>query len=115
MKKLQITFTVEEAETMAIVFSSYQMGYNTLLLKSPGVDIDFHEMKFIDESIGLINDAIAIRIDVLLELHPSIWWVLYELAKITATYSTEANEHVCYCCITKLLLAGKRGASSCVQ
>lgn len=112
MKKISLVFTNEEAEVMVNVFTAYQLSFNTLQLKVPGAEIDFKELNYIDESIGLLNDALALGIDVVLECDPAIWWVLYNLATITATYFTEHNEHVCYSCIIKLLHSGKRGASS---
>ena len=115
MKKLSLVFTTEEAEILVNVFTAYQLSFNALQLRVPGVDIDFKELDFIDDAIGLLNDAISLEIDVLLECSPSLWWTLYSLATITATYSTVENEHVCYSCMIKLLHAGKRGASSCNQ
>ena len=111
-KKISLVFTNEEAEVLVNVFTAYQLSYSELQLKVPGVDIDYGEMKYIDESIGLLYDALALGIDVVLECDPSIWWVLYSLATITSTYFTETNDHVCYSCIIKLLHGGKRGASS---
>lgn len=108
-KNINLEFSFEEAELLHEVFSTYLENVNTLTLKLPGIDIDFEEAEFVADSLPLLKDAVDLEIGVILTCSVKVKWVLYSLALLTASYSTEENDHVNTSCMIKLLHGSRVG------
>ena len=108
-KYIILEFTTEEAELLVGVFTQYVEQHRVLQFKVPAIDFDFNEMDFICSALSILEDAAFLNIDVILYCPRKLNWVLYSLAMIIPSFSTEENDHAAFQCIIKLLHAAKDG------
>lgn len=106
---IYLEFTSEEAALLVNVFSSWIENVNVMQLKLPAVDIESEAVKFVNDSLPLLKDAIAMEIGVILECHISIKLVLFSLAMLTAHMSTEDTDKLNTQVMIKLIHASKDG------
>ena len=106
---ISLEFSHEEAELLVTVFSAYLENVDVLQMKLTAIDIDFDEIDFVDDSLVLLKDAVALGIDVILHCKISIKNVLFSLALLTAHHATEENDHVNTSCMIKLLHGSRAG------
>lgn len=108
-KEIILDFTCEEAALLINVFTAYLENVNTLQLKLPAIDIVADEIDFVDESLPLLKDGVALEIGVILQCPVAIKHVLLALALLTASLTTEETDTLNTQCMIKLFYASRGG------